>query len=49
MKLWDTRTWELRQTLTEHQGTIKSVAFSSDGKTLFTGSLDKTIRLWRIK
>ena len=29
-----------------HDGPVRAVAFSPDGKTLLTGSLDKTARLW---
>ena len=29
-----------------HSGTINSVAFSPDGKTIVSGSRDKTIKVW---
>src|SRR5258708_38703076 len=32
-----------------HDGTVYSVAYSPDGKTLASGSYDKTIKLWDVK
>ncbi|GKZ27706.1 hypothetical protein AbraIFM66951_006144 [Aspergillus brasiliensis] len=37
------------QTLTGHSGSVNSVAFSSDGLTLASGSDDNTIKLWNVK
>jgi WD40 repeat protein len=31
-----------------HRGTVAAVAFSPDGKTVLTGSYDKTARLWKV-
>ncbi|UUU34286.1 hypothetical protein JIX56_33075 [Streptomyces sp. CA-210063] len=36
----------LEHRLTGHTGTVSALAYSSDGKTLVTGSFDGTVRLW---
>lgn len=38
--------WVYKQTLTGHSGDVNVVAYSLDGKTLASGSTDKTIKLW---
>ena len=38
--------FHLKQTLTGHRNTVIPIAFSPDGKTLASGSMDKTIKLW---
>jgi WD40 repeat protein/energy-coupling factor transporter ATP-binding protein EcfA2 len=37
-----------RDRLEGHDGSVDSVSFSPDGKTLATGSADKTIKLWNL-
>ena len=36
----------LRHTLRGHKNVIRSIAWSPDGRTLASGSNDRTIRLW---
>jgi WD40 repeat protein len=48
VQLWDMATEQQQHiaTLTRHHGTVTSVAFSPDGKTLAAGSGDGTVQLW---
>ena len=36
------------RTLTGHQSPVNSVSFSPDGKTIASGSYDKSIKLWNV-
>ncbi|MDE5112314.1 MAG: WD40 repeat domain-containing protein, partial [Trichodesmium sp. St7_bin2_1] len=44
----DVSTKEKLKTFFCHSGQISSLAITPDGKTLVTGSLDKTIKVWRM-
>jgi WD40 repeat protein len=39
---------QLKATLQGHTDEINALAFSPDGKTLVTGSRDKTVRIWDV-
>ncbi|MEL7357908.1 MAG: caspase family protein [Cyanobacteria bacterium J06560_6] len=46
VKLWDTASGNLRQTLTGHEDSVYAVTFSPDGTLLASGSNDDTAKLW---
>lgn len=48
IRLWDLETGIERLLLKGHGGIVWSLAFTADGKTLASGSWDKTIRLWNV-
>ncbi|MEO0685115.1 MAG: hypothetical protein AAFY76_08750 [Cyanobacteria bacterium J06649_11] len=49
IKLWDLNTKQEIYTLKGHSGKVNSLVFSPDGKTLFSGSEDNTIKVWQYR
>jgi WD40 repeat protein len=44
--IWNVRTQQQIQKLSGHTDWVKTIAFSSDGTTIVSGSSDKTVRIW---
>lgn len=49
IKLWELKTGQEIQTLTDHSGSVRAVAISLNGETLVSGSADSTIKIWNLK
>ena len=49
IKIWDTepKSKSVVQTLTGHTGTILCLAYAKKSDTLFSGSNDKSVRVWK--
>lgn len=47
-RLWDTATQEEVVTISDHIGTVSSLAFSEDDKLIVTSGWDGTIRFWGV-
>lgn len=48
VKVWDTATGRLEQTLTGHRGAVHAVAFHRGGKLLASVGADGTVRMWDV-
>jgi len=46
VRIWDTKVWKCRKTLTGHQKWVWDCVFSSDSTYLVTASSDNVARLW---
>jgi serine/threonine protein kinase/WD40 repeat protein len=46
VKIWDTKTWNVRGTHLGHTDEVWSVSFSPDGETLISGGKDRRIEVW---
>ena len=46
IRVWDLRTGFLLETFEGHENSVYSVAFSPDGLSIVSGSLDQSLRIW---
>ena len=49
IRIWNLETGKLINTLDTHSHWVLSVAISSNGQYLVSGSIDKTVKLWNLK
>lgn len=48
-KLWDAKDGKLLNEQFPHDGNVTGVVFSPDGKLMFTGSMDETVKVWDVE
>jgi WD40 repeat protein len=48
VRLWDIESGKTVQTIAAHQAAVTGLVFSPDGATLYSASLDKSLRAWKI-
>ncbi|MBW4490637.1 MAG: serine/threonine protein kinase [Trichocoleus desertorum ATA4-8-CV12] len=48
VEIWDLKTENSNQTLSDHSGRVYDVAVNPDGQTLASGSEDNTIKIWNL-
>jgi len=48
LSLWNSNRGRVVRYLVGHEGIVRAVSFNPDGKTLASGSWDKTIKLWNL-
>ena len=48
VELWSVSAWKQLRQFEGHEGVVRSVAFSPDGRQLLTGGADHTLRLWNV-
>ena len=46
VRLWDAKTYKLKQTLDGHTGKVRALAFAENGNLLATAGEDRTVRFW---
>ena len=49
IKIFNTTTWELEQTLAQHQRWVWGIVFSADSLYLVSCSSDQTSKLWDLR
>ena len=48
-KLWETKDGKLLNEQFPHDGNVTGVVFTPDGRLMFTGSMDETVKVWDVE
>ena len=48
-RIWDARSGALQRSLRGHDGVIRDVSYSDDGRSIATAGSDGTVRIWPVR
>ena len=49
LRLWDLATYKCKQVFVGHTKDVLSCSFSSDSRVIYSGGMDRTVKIWNVQ